>query len=385
MEKDIYERLFEHYNNTPWTRAGCTEEIMEIYRLTFTLEEAELALHLEFPEELGGKGRFKTAADIAQEMGKDEREVARMLDNMVVRCCVVKLEMEGKAFYATMGFSVMCDAYQGVDASKVPGGSIDKAQKLGALWTKYFGLGPDDVPEASHLKEFASDYPIQRVLSVEDALDPEAEVLPFERVSQILDNAKVISVIQSPCRKRHARFTGCEKPIEVTVVLDLLANAYITSYRTRVITKEEALELLKLGHDHGLVTLTLNTQSGPGQVMNLCQCCNDCCNFLAPYVRTADPRSIAKSNYLPRIDAGKCNFCKRCVEVCPVRAMFYHAPYKLDRSDETIHVVEERCIGCGLCAHNCPEGAIKLVKARDVVPVETLKEMILKYNEGRIF
>jgi len=49
-EKDLYLRLFEHYNDNPWLRAGYNDTIMEIYRLTFTREEAEIALHVEFPQ-----------------------------------------------------------------------------------------------------------------------------------------------------------------------------------------------------------------------------------------------------------------------------------------------------------------------------------------------
>ena len=35
---------------------------------------------------------------------------------------------------------------------------------------------------------------------------------------------------------------------------------------------------------------------------------------------------------------------------------------------------EEFCIGCGICAANCPKDAIKLVKVRDIEPPD--KNMI---------
>ena len=72
---------------------------MEIYRLTFSPEEAEIALYVEFPQLLGGKGRMKTAAEIAKEVGKDEKEVTAILEGMIIRCAIFKVEMEGQILY----------------------------------------------------------------------------------------------------------------------------------------------------------------------------------------------------------------------------------------------------------------------------------------------
>ena len=384
-ENDLYLKLFEHYNDNPWLRAGYNDIIMEIYRETFTSEEAELALQLEFPEVLGGKGRMKTAAEIAAAVGKDEKEVTKMLDGMVIRCAVIKLEMEGQVLYSTMGFSTICDAYQGVPADKIPGGSTDKARKLGKLWTKYYGLGPDDNPAKGQIVEFSSDYPVQRVVPVQGSTGDGKNDFPWEKLDYVLGNAQAITVVECPCRKRHAEFTGCDKPLEVTICMDLLAMIYIQNYGTKMLTKDEALELLKYGADKGLISIVMNTQSGPGQVMNICQCCTDCCNFVAPYVITADPRSVSKSNFVPVRDAAKCKFSKECVDICPVGAIIYHAPYKIDRSDETLAIMEDRCLGCGLCVHHCSNDALVMKKVHDRVPVETIPEMIRKFDEGRAF
>jgi translation initiation factor RLI1 len=34
---------------------------------------------------------------------------------------------------------------------------------------------------------------------------------------------------------------------------------------------------------------------------------------------------------------------------------------------------EDYCLGCGVCAANCPNDAIKLVKVRDNIPQEKFK------------
>ncbi|MFX0006529.1 MAG: 4Fe-4S binding protein [Promethearchaeota archaeon] len=38
------------------------------------------------------------------------------------------------------------------------------------------------------------------------------------------------------------------------------------------------------------------------------------------------------------------------------------------KSDEMMYVKEDFCIGCGVCAVNCPNNAIKLVKVKDSIP-----------------
>jgi ferredoxin len=51
----------------------------------------------------------------------------------------------------------------------------------------------------------------------------------------------------------------------------------------------------------------------------------------------------------------------------------YHAPH--DNEPERILFLEERCIGCGLCAYHCPNDAIKLAKVRDQIPEKTPKSL----------
>jgi ferredoxin len=42
------------------------------------------------------------------------------------------------------------------------------------------------------------------------------------------------------------------------------------------------------------------------------------------------------------------------------------------------------CIGCGVCASNCPNNAISLEKVRNVVPVKTQAEMEKMVRAERI-
>lgn len=53
--------------------------------------------------------------------------------------------------------------------------------------------------------------------------------------------------------------------------------------------------------------------------------------------------------------------------------IYHRFPNEMDSSDENMFINEEYCIACGVCASNCPNNAIKLVKIRDNFFTEKIK------------
>jgi ferredoxin len=65
-----------------------------------------------------------------------------------------------------------------------------------------------------------------------------------------------------------------------------------------------------------------------------------------------------------------------------MEANVYHASH--DNEPERILFLEDRCIGCGLCAYHCPTGAITLVKVKDQVPEMTPNEAMIRTEAERV-
>ena len=55
---------------------------------------------------------------------------------------------------------------------------------------------------------------------------------------------------------------------------------------------------------------------------------------------------------IPLVDKEECTGCKRCIEVCPPRA--------IDLRDQVAHIDEDFCEECGFCASECPVDAIDI-------------------------
>lgn len=64
------------------------------------------------------------------------------------------------------------------------------------------------------------------------------------------------------------------------------------------------------------------------------------------------------------------------------RANVFHAAH--DNEPEKIIFLEERCIGCGLCAYHCPNDATKLVKTMDKIPEKTRRDAFMRFEAERI-
>jgi electron transport complex protein RnfB len=128
------------------------------------------------------------------------------------------------------------------------------------------------------------------------------------------------------------------------------ADSYIRNGKGRRISQEEALAVLALADESGLVLQPGNAK----EPLFICACCGCCCGVLRNLKRHPQPANIVSSPYIAEHDPQVCSGCGTCVERCQMEA--------ITLPDGTAELNQERCIGCGLCVSTCSTGALTLVR-----------------------
>jgi electron transport complex protein RnfB len=192
--------------------------------------------------------------------------------------------------------------------------------------------------------------PIHRVLPVEEAIPADIEIYPYERATELLNGAKSWGVQECICRVQQKLVgKGCDHPVENCLVFAPIEGAFTHSEVIRVISREEALRILREAEESGLVHSPGNYQDGH---FYICNCCTCCCGILRSIAEFSMPTAIAKAGFLAVVEEEYCAGCGDCLARCQFGA--------LALVDGMIEVDAVRCVGCGLCATVCPAEALHL-------------------------
>jgi ferredoxin len=115
------------------------------------------------------------------------------------------------------------------------------------------------------------------------------------------------------------------------------------------VTKEDALELVKLAEDSILVTRPFRKFEDRSQLGGICFCCDDCCGYFQNEDEICDKGKLIEStNY------DQCNDCGNCVDVCFFKARTLN--------NDKLKVERDKCYGCGVCVGECPANCIEMKK-----------------------
>jgi Fe-S-cluster-containing hydrogenase component 2 len=195
---------------------------------------------------------------------------------------------------------------------------------------------------------------IMRVVPVNEGIEQESRILAYDDVVKIIEDAKTLAVTNCSCRVIDG---ACDKPLEVCMQVDRAAEYGIERGTGRAISKKEALEIMKMCEEEGLVHVADNRQV-VGHV--ICNCCKDCCLNWA--VMKGPKKWVAPSRFEAVVDADLCTGCETCLERCIFDAITIN--------EDLASVSGEKCLGCGVCTVSCPMEAIKLKEVRpaDFVP-----------------
>jgi len=186
---------------------------------------------------------------------------------------------------------------------------------------------------------------------------PEEKIVPAQKVEEIINKFDEIAVGHCYCR-HHADLLGhsCKQTDLRENCFTFGKSARYTSEQgfARMISKDEALEILKKSEEDGLVHKAYHPNFDfKREEDSICNCCTDCCG---------QARNITAnlSNYISRVDHELCTGCGICVEKC------YSGAMELNDEGKAVPT-EEICIGCGICAAFCPEDAVSLIEKNRIV------------------
>ncbi|MHA2390609.1 MAG: 4Fe-4S binding protein [Promethearchaeota archaeon] len=199
---------------------------------------------------------------------------------------------------------------------------------------------------------------------------PQDMILPTQSVQEIVEKYDDIAVGSCFCRN-HQKVIG--NPCKQTDIKESCFTFGKSARHTakhgfaRLISKEEALDLLGKIRDDGLVHKAMHLRANPELREDaICNCCTDCCPQAGGFMVTP---TANYTNYLARINPDLCIGCGTCVEKC-------HELIIELNDDGIAERDEERCIGCGVCAYFCPENAISMIKT----PLRIVRMMPSRHN-----
>jgi Na+-translocating ferredoxin:NAD+ oxidoreductase subunit B len=361
-KEGIYEEVRRYLDHFP---IGMPPAPVAYQILRELISEEEAALFVNIPR----SPQAWDSEKIAEKSGMREKGVYKMLSDLAHRG-VIAVANPGESDQER--FMVVPFAPGVIEYVLAEMTDTDQKRRLSGLIEKYLDSG--------FYYEFgSSNYPWMRVVPIEKKIDFQHEVLSFNRVSSVIEQSTSIALIACACR---TVAKNCNRPVETCIILDISAE-YVAKYRNaRKISKDEAYKVLDETEKHGLVHMTLNTQQGSS---GICSCCTCCCSLLRGLINFHNPRAFLKSNFMPEIETDQCALCLQCVEICPTKAMVHYLGHEAFGSPERITVLEDRCIGCGLCASHCPHEAITLKKVHDFIPEPTLGKAWKRFAKEKYF
>lgn len=369
--RDAYKSLEERIN---WFTQGAppSETLYKILQVLYSEKEAKWVALLPV--------RPFTLKKAAKIWGTTEAKAEKLLDHLCEKALLVDSYYQGERKF------VMPPPMAGFIefALMRTRGDIDQ-KYLSELYYQYMNVEEDFVKDLF----FATETRLGRVFVQEPVLtnDKMNHILDFERATHIVEEAKYIGLGTCYCRhKAYHAGHPCEidAPWDVCLTFDNVARSLSEhGGYARLISKEEAKEVLELSYESNLVQIGENVREHPAFI---CNCCGCCCEALQAARKFSPMQPVATTNYIPRVNEETCIGCGKCARVCPIFAISVKeetTQAEGGKKRKWARVDTEICLGCGVCARNCPTRAIELERrpVQIITPVNSTHRFVLQAIE----
>lgn len=359
--REGYTQLIDRLNRFP-LGAPPSKTLYQILSLLFTPKEAELVSLLPikpFSVEVAAQNWKMTTV-----------QAQNILDSLCSKALLMDIEMDGKSTYALpppmagfFEFSLMRT-----------GGHVDQ-KLISELFHQYLNVEEDFIKalfrgETKPGRTFVN----ENALSSSNAL----HVLDYERASEVIQTSAYMGVGMCYCRhKKQHLGEACDAPMDICMTFGTTAHSLSKHGYSRLIDKNEGMDLLQIAREHNLVQFGENAQN---DVSFICNCCGCCCEALTSARRFAFLNPVETTNFLPVVDELMCNGCTKCTQACSVEAITMvsaNDPQKPKKLKATVD--EERCLGCGVCVTTCKSNALSLksLGKRVITPVNSAHKTVM--------
>jgi Pyruvate/2-oxoacid:ferredoxin oxidoreductase delta subunit len=314
---------------------GGSERLRKVLKRLMGREEAEIVASLPCP-----------VAELAQRVGKEEEKVNNTLNELFGK---------GVVFMTSKGYRFARDIFQLHDATATD-------VRLDDVWGRELLDLWEDFCQSEWYADWAKavgtwQMPMRRVVPARKAISKGTELFPSENVRAILDKATRFALAHCSCRRISGR---CELPVDVCLQVNRGAEYAIARGTGKELTNDEALKVMDVAEEAGLIHSVYNNSGVPNVI---CNCCTDCCIFY--YLLTKYgvlEKGVARSRFQAEVDKAICKGCQTCVERCPFEAV---EMVKISEAKKLkAQIKPEKCFGCGVCAVGCDSEAIKLIEVR---------------------
>ena len=255
-----------------------------------------------------------TVAELAKKCRKDEDFVQQQMDKLVVAGVCRGREENGVFgyYYPIWVPGIM----EGVMSNKE---NCAKYPVLGECFEEYTHKRLEMLVPTLNSGKMGMSF--MRVMPVMSAIENNSHAASYDELTTLIEKAKAISVGPCSCRRsRRLMGEGCGH-LEDDMCIYLNDNAlnFAKAGAHRLITKEEAYEILKRAEDNGLVH-EINQTPGFEDATAICNCCGCSCYALriAEMFRS---KNAIRSNFVARVNKDNCVACGQCVENCQTNAI----------------------------------------------------------------
>jgi len=186
------------------------------------------------------------------------------------------------------------------------------------------------------------------------------QVLPYKYAKDIILN-NPHNIVAYECACRGQKKDSCQ-PSDVCLVVgepfvDLVRM--FQPFRSRRISQEEAIRILKEEDDRGHVHTAWFKTALLDRFYAICNCCSCCCLGIK-FMNEYKMKTILPSGYRA-ISGEDCSGCGECSKYCQFDAIEMSFFSDNGKKRKKYNIVAERCFGCGICETKCKKDNISLI------------------------